>query len=76
LLARGQDAMNLLLTSLFNLRRHRSAHRRVYVLLDHGVDATEFFRYTRPWSSWLTVTGTANVDRRSIGAALGAPPLT
>lgn len=67
--------MNLLLTSLFNLRRHRTAHRRVCLLLDDatGIDATEFFRCTRPWSSWLTVTGTTGVDRRSVVSALATP---
>lgn len=70
--------MNLLLTALFNLRRHRAAHRRVCVLLDDGagLDATEFFRYVSPWSSWLTITGTANVDRRSVHFALNTPSFT
>jgi SAM-dependent methyltransferase len=63
---------NPLLASLFNLRRHRSSFRRVLVLLDPetGVDTAEIFRVTRPWQSWMTITGVVTADRASVAAAL------
>jgi SAM-dependent methyltransferase len=64
--------MNPLLVSLFNLRRHRTSHRRVFVLLDGrtGVDTTEVLQYARPWQAWLTITGLLTVDRESVATAL------
>jgi SAM-dependent methyltransferase len=63
---------NPLLLSLFNLRRYRSSFRRVFVLVDPqtGVDTAEIFRVTRPWQSWMTITGVVTVDRASVAAAL------
>lgn len=67
--------MNLLLTALFNLRRQRAPHRRVFVLLDQQgtIDTAEVFRYLKPWQSWVSIVGVANVDRESAATAFVQP---
>ncbi len=70
--------MNLLLTALFNLRRHRAAHRRVFVVLDQQgtIDTAEIFRYLKPWQSWVSVVGIASVDREHAATAFVQPMAT
>lgn len=67
--------VNPLIAAFFNLRNHRSAHRTVFVLVDDQlpIDTAEIFRISRPWHSWMTLSGVLTVNRHSIATALLAP---
>ena len=54
---------DLTLLALFNFRRYRGRHRRVFVVLDRARSGppAEFLRAVRPWSSWMTVAGIVEV---------------
>jgi SAM-dependent methyltransferase len=51
--------INLILSSLFNLRAHRGPTRRVFIAIDAatGIAPAEYLRCLRPWASWVQVTG-------------------
>src|SRR5262245_65891397 len=61
-----------LIAALFNLRTHRSSSRSVFVIVDNRLplDTTEIVRCSKPWHSWMTITGVLTVDRETAAAAL------
>jgi SAM-dependent methyltransferase len=69
--------MNLVLSSLFNLRQYRGTPRRIFVLVDAATNVApaEYMKCVRPWSAWATLLGVVAVDRRSIIELLVSPPV-
>jgi len=69
--------INLVLASLFNLRRHLTAPRRIFVLIDAeaGVGATEYLRCLRPWAAAASILGAVEADPSTIASLAGAPAL-
>ncbi|MGE0464110.1 MAG: hypothetical protein AB7Q16_22305 [Vicinamibacterales bacterium] len=67
--------INIVLASLFNLRRYLAVPRRIFVLLDAGagVGAAEYLRCLRPWSAAVTVLGAVEADASTVSELAGAP---
>ena len=63
--------VNPFLTAMFNLRRHRGAFHRLFVLID-GASATplaEVLRCLQPWKTWVSLAGAVEVDAMTLPAA-------
>lgn len=56
--------MKLVVPTLYNLRKHRAAHRRAAFLIGSktGIDSHELIRCVRPWAAWLTVDSIMTID--------------
>ena len=66
--------INLILSSLFNLRTHRGPSRRIFVVIDAstGVLPSEYLRCLRPWASSVQVTGVAQVPGSAVIPTIGS----
>jgi SAM-dependent methyltransferase len=69
--------INLILSSLFNLRDHRGAPRSVFVLIDDAskISAPDYLRCLRPWASWVRVLGAVQGDASSLLHLIASPAL-